>query len=205
LPSLTEPGAHSTEFAPQADPPAVLEMLELSRTHMGGTMRLGLRPTVFQPGSDACTLRQLYGGAGTIWERHRHRYEVAPALVPALEQSGLRFPGRDEKGERMQVLDVPGAPPRFAPCAHALTPGTGHPFFVGLQAHPEFCSRPLNPSPAFLGLVAAACGPAVLAEQIKVQLATFRPPHPEHAMVSEAQIRNNGAPLPQEAPEGQRA
>jgi CTP synthase len=176
--------AHSAEFSEVADPPAVVFMPEVSRTHMGGTMRLGLRPTVFGPGTDGWSkLRKLYGGAGTIWERHRHRYEVAPALVEQLEASGLRFAGKDEKGERMQVLELPD-----------------HPYFVGLQAHPEFCSRPLNPSPPFLGLVAAACGPAILAEQIEVQLATFKPPHSEHAMVSEADMRNNGEPLPKEAP-----
>jgi CTP synthase len=75
-----------------------------------------------------------------------------------------------------------------------------HPFFLGLQAHPEFCSRPLNPSPPFLGLVAAACGQSVLVEQLKVQEETFVPPHPSHAMLSEAQIRNNGEPIPDEIP-----
>jgi CTP synthase len=83
-------------------------MLELSRTHLGGTMRLGLRPTIFQQNTDNSAIRRLYGGADTIWERHRHRYEVAPALVAQIEESGLRFVGRDEKGERMQVLELPG-------------------------------------------------------------------------------------------------
>jgi CTP synthase len=84
-------------------------MPEVSRTHMGGTMRLGLRPTVFQPETeDWSKARKLYGGAPKIWERHRHRYEVNPALVEKLEASGLRFSGRDEKGERMQVVEIPG-------------------------------------------------------------------------------------------------
>lgn len=65
-----------------------------------------------------------------------------------------------------------------------------HPFFVGLQAHPEFCTRPLNPSPPFLGFIAAASGSKVLEEQIAIQLKSFRPPHPVHAMVSEAELRN---------------
>lgn len=58
-----------------------------------------------------------------------------------------------------------------------------HPYFVGLQAHPEFCSRPLNPSPPFLGLVAAACGLEVLEEQIANNEKTYREPHPESAKV----------------------
>lgn len=65
-----------------------------------------------------------------------------------------------------------------------------HPYFVGLQAHPEFCTRPLNPSPPFLGFVAAACDTSVFEEQLKSQLQTFRPPHPKGAMVGEQEIRN---------------
>lgn len=55
-----------------------------------------------------------------------------------------------------------------------------HPFFCGLQAHPEFCTRPLNPSPPYLGFIAAACG--VLAEQIIVQK-SYKAPHPESHLV----------------------
>ena len=113
---------------------------------MGGTMRLGLRPTVFDADSDVSgarpsAVRKLYGGAPKIWERHRHRYEVNPEYIDRLVAQGLRFVGRSENGERMQVLELPG-----------------HPYFVGFQAHPEFCTRPLNPSPPFLGFVAAAAG-----------------------------------------------
>jgi CTP synthase len=60
-----------------------------------------------------------------------------------------------------------------------------HPFFVGLQAHPEFCTRPLNPSPPFLGFVAASCGPDVLEQQMAQQLQSFQPPHPKESMVGE--------------------
>ena len=70
-------------------------------------MRLGLRPTVFQSDSEWSRMRKLYGGAGTIWERHRHRYEVNPAYVERLEASGMTFIGRDEKGERMQLMELP--------------------------------------------------------------------------------------------------
>lgn len=87
-------------------------MPEISRTHMGGTMRLGLRPTVFEPDSEKWSkVRKLYGGAGKIWERHRHRYEVNPQYVERLQKSGLPFIGKDEKGERMQVLELKGKSP----------------------------------------------------------------------------------------------
>ncbi|TFY74719.1 hypothetical protein EWM64_g9293 [Hericium alpestre] len=80
--------------------------------------------------------------------------------------------------------------PRAAP--DRLRAGRGvvedHPFFVGLQAHPEFCTRPLNPSPPFLGFVAAACGPNVLEEYMEDQMKTFEPPHPKVSMTSEAEL-----------------
>ncbi|KAH9973219.1 CTP synthase N-terminus-domain-containing protein [Lactifluus volemus] len=162
------PGAKSTEFNTDPADPVILFMPEISRTHMGGTMRLGLRPTIFQKDSEWSRVRKLYGGADIVWERHRHRYEVNPEYVERLQESGMSFIGRDEKGERMQIMEL-----------------QNHPFFVGLQAHPEFCTRPLNPSPPFLGLVAAACGPDVLEQQMAQQLQTFLPPHPKDAMVGE--------------------
>ncbi|KAH9926776.1 CTP synthase [Fomitopsis serialis] len=173
-------GATSGEFDPDAKHPIIIFMPEISRTHMGGTMRLGLRPTMFQDGSDAWSrARRLYGGAGKVWERHRHRYEVNPAYIEKLTESGMTFVGRDEKGERMQVLEL-----------------KDHPYFVGFQAHPEFCTRPLNPSPPFLGFVAAASGQTVLDEQMEYQLKNFRPPHPEGSMVSEDELRQNDTPPP---------
>jgi hypothetical protein len=66
-----------------------------------------------------------------------------------------------------------------------------HPFFMGFQAHPELCSRPLNPSPPFLGFIAASCGQSDLEEQIQEQLRSFRPPHPEHSMISEEALRKS--------------
>ncbi len=82
-------------------------MPEISRTHMGGTMRLGLRPTVFQEDTEWSRIRKLYGGASVVWERHRHRYEVNPTYVERLHKSGMAFIGRDEKGERMQIMELP--------------------------------------------------------------------------------------------------
>jgi hypothetical protein len=103
-------GAKSTEFAADPVDPIIIFMPEISRTHMGGTMRLGLRPTVFQQDSEWSRIRKLYGGTGTVWERHRHRYEVNPNYVERLHTSGLAFIGRDEKGERMQIMELPSAP-----------------------------------------------------------------------------------------------
>mmetsp|Transcript_18961 Transcript_18961/g.25711 ORF Transcript_18961/g.25711 Transcript_18961/m.25711 type:complete len:109 (+) Transcript_18961:15-341(+) len=103
-------------------------------------MRLGSRATTLSEGSLA---HRLYGSL-TIHERHRHRYEVNPALVPKLEAKGLRFSGVDDTGMRAEVVELDDTSP------------DGHPFFFGLQAHPEYKSRPLQPSPPFLGLIRAA-------------------------------------------------
>ncbi|THH30199.1 hypothetical protein EUX98_g3972 [Antrodiella citrinella] len=168
--------ATSTEFDPKTSHPIIIFMPEISKTHMGGTMRLGLRPTVFDESTKEWSkLRKLYGGADKIWERHRHRYEVNPALIDKLTEGGLSFTGKDEKGERMQKNSS-----FFA----------DHAYFVGLQAHPEFCTRPLNPSPPFLGFVAAAAGTQILDEQLTAQMASFKPPHPHDAMVSEDALKN---------------
>jgi CTP synthase len=73
-------------------------------------MRLGLRPTVFQEGTETWSkARKLYADAPKIWERHRHRYEVNPEWVDRLEAAGLSFTGKDEKGERMQILELKSA------------------------------------------------------------------------------------------------
>lgn len=166
-------------------------MPEGSRTHMGGTMRLGLRPTVFTEGSENAKIRQLYGGAPKIWERHRHRYEVSPRYVKRLEESGFHFVGKDERGERMQIVELPStcrtSRTSVRARSHIISFTIGHPYFVGLQAHPEFCSRPLNPSPPFLGFVAAACGAQELREQCERQ-SEFVPPHPVNSMIDESLI-----------------
>jgi len=191
------PGAASAEFDNQALHPVVIFMPEISKTHMGGTMRLGLRPTVFGASTEEWSkARGLYGGAGKIWERHRHRYEVNPDYIDRLKEGGLEFMGKDEKGERMQFFELRGTSPLHVSVGHRrareLTSRllADHPFFVGLQAHPEFCSRPLNPSPPFLGFIAAASGEAVLKEQVEAQKASFRPPHPENVMISEQALRD---------------
>ena len=102
-------------------------------------MRLGSRPTIFQV--DDCMTRGLYGGAAQVDERHRHRYEVNPDLIEKIEAEGLIFVGKDETGQRCEIFEL-----------------EDHPYYVGVQYHPEFKSRPEKPSPPFLGLLKAASG-----------------------------------------------
>jgi CTP synthase len=135
-------GAHSFEFDPASKHPVVIFMPEMSKTHLGGTMRLGARPTSFvEKHKSSSKAFALYGKQDTISERHRHRYEVNPEYIERLENAGLHFVGQDEKFERMEIIEM-----------------ADHPFFVASQYHPEYKSRPLSPSPLFLGFVLASGG-----------------------------------------------
>ncbi|KAL6714112.1 CTP synthase ura7 [Lecanora helva] len=187
------PQATSAEFNAEAPVPLIIHMPEIDRKTMGATMRLGNRPTIFQPGSEWSRIYKLYrhdrnpslptmngsehAGTGsnstnsttsdinvqdisttnsttqngpqsstepsplTIHERHRHRYEVNPEYVDTLEKAGLNFIGRDESGQRMEILEL-----------------KDHPYFVAVQFHPEYLSKVLKPSKPFLGFVAASAG-----------------------------------------------
>ena len=130
-------GANSTEFEDNPEHAAVVFMPEISKTHLGGTMRLGSRPTLWQ--SEGSKIRALYGPGDAVDERHRHRYEVNPDLIESIEAAGLVFVGKDESGQRCEIFEL-----------------EGHPYYVGVQFHPEFKSRPGRPSPPFLGLLQAA-------------------------------------------------
>ncbi|XP_062205503.1 uncharacterized protein LOC133907458 isoform X2 [Phragmites australis] len=132
-------GANSTEFDPNTKTPCVIFMPEGSKTHMGGTMRLGSRRTFFKVAD--CKSSKLYGNVSYVDERHRHRYEVNPDMVPEFENAGLQFVGKDDTGRRMEIIEIPN-----------------HRYFVGAQFHPEFKSRPSKPSPLFVGLIAASSG-----------------------------------------------
>ncbi|PON44651.1 CTP synthase [Parasponia andersonii] len=131
--------ANSTEFDPNTKNPCVIFMPEGSKTHMGGTMRLGSRRTYFTVMD--CKSAKLYGNRSSVDERHRHRYEVNPEMVGRLEKAGLSFTGKDLTGRRMEIVEL-----------------RNHPYYVGVQFHPEFKSRPGKPSALFSGLIAAACG-----------------------------------------------
>ena len=100
--------ANSTEFNKDTTNPVVIFMPEISTTQMGGTMRLGSRLTIFTSESEESKCRQLYGNLETIYERHRHRYEVNPEYVSSLEEHGMKFVGRDENGERMILMELSG-------------------------------------------------------------------------------------------------
>ncbi|XP_066309119.1 uncharacterized protein [Miscanthus floridulus] len=131
--------ANSTEFDPNTKTPCVIFMPEGSKTHMGATMRLGSRRTFFK--ITDCKSSKLYGNVTYVDERHRHRYEVNPDMVPEFENAGLQFVGKDDTGRRMEIIEMPN-----------------HRYFVGAQFHPEFKSRPSKPSPLFVELIAAASG-----------------------------------------------
>ncbi|KAL6359713.1 hypothetical protein LRP88_07136 [Fusarium phalaenopsidis] len=133
--------AASEEFTANAEHPVIIFMPEGSKTEKGGTMRLGSRATHFQPGSEWSKLRALYGNADVVHERHRHRYEVNPDYVEQLEGAGLHFIGKDDTGNRMEVVEL-----------------KDHPWFVGVQYHPEYQSKVLKASPPVLGFVAASSG-----------------------------------------------
>lgn len=133
--------ATSEEFDAHASNKLIMFMPEVDKTTMGASMRLGLRPTLFQEGSEWSRLRALYAGKTEILERHRHRYEVNPDYIATLEQGGLSFVGKDEAGVRMEVVEI-----------------KDHPWFVAVQFHPEYLSRVLDPSRPYLGFVAASAG-----------------------------------------------
>jgi len=136
------PVATSQEFDAADEDRVIISMPEHHQGKLGGTMRLGLRPTLWQPDSEWSRLRALYGTTSTqIMERHRHRYEVNPKYIAELENKGLTFIGKDETGVRQEIIEL-----------------KDHPWFVGVQFHPEYLSRVLEPSKPYLGFVAAACG-----------------------------------------------
>ncbi|RVX73452.1 CTP synthase [Exophiala mesophila] len=133
--------ASSVELNGETPDPVVIFMPEIDKATMGGNMRLGLRPTIFQEDTEWSRLRHLYNDQASVHERHRHRYEVNPEYISQLSDAGLTFIGKDDKGERMEIIEL-----------------KDHPFFVGVQFHPEYLSRVLKPSPPYLGFVAASAG-----------------------------------------------
>ncbi len=139
------PGASSTEFGPCADPVVGLltEWRRGNQTErrsedgdLGGTMRLGTYPSLLAEGS---LVREAYGGEAEIAERHRHRFEVNVNYRDRLEETGLRFSGMSPDGVLPEIVERPD-----------------HPWFVGVQFHPELKSKPFAPHPLFAGFVGAA-------------------------------------------------
>jgi CTP synthase len=137
--------ANSTEFDEKTAHP-VIDLMEEQRgiTQKGGTMRLGAYPCVLRKGSLAASLYRkcrMQNAECRISERHRHRYELAydGEARKAIEDAGLKVSGLSPDGKLVEVVELPG-----------------HPYFIACQFHPEFKSRPAEPHPLFLGLVAAA-------------------------------------------------
>ncbi|MFQ5891806.1 MAG: glutamine hydrolyzing CTP synthase [Candidatus Methanofastidiosia archaeon] len=126
--------ANSTEIEKKCTP--VIDLLPEQKKirDMGGTMRLGAYKIILKKNS---LIHSLYKKT-TIYERHRHRWEVNPKFIQILENKGLRFTGKSEDG-RMEILELPN-----------------HRFFLGTQFHPELKSRVENLSPPFVGFVKAA-------------------------------------------------
>ncbi|WP_265570559.1 CTP synthase [Sphingomicrobium nitratireducens] len=104
-------------------------------TDLGGTMRLGAYPARL---SDNSKVASVYG-TNEISERHRHRYEVNSHYIPELEKGGLIFSGMSPDGELPEIVERPD-----------------HPWFIGVQFHPELKSRPFDPHPLFTGFIGAA-------------------------------------------------
>jgi len=136
--------AGSTEFGPSEEPVVGLmtewmrgNELEKRRANgdLGGTMRLGAYPAQLAKGSQVA---KIYGGA-LISERHRHRYEVNTRYRERLEAAGVRFCGMSPDGLLPEIIEPPG-----------------HPWFIGVQYHPELKSRPLEPHPLCASVIEAA-------------------------------------------------
>ena len=132
--------ADSGEFKPDC-PHKVIDFMpgQHAKIDKGGTLRLGAYPCVITPGT---TMARCYG-AEKISERHRHRYELNNDYRDALAQNGLTLSGISPDGLLVETVEL-----------------TDRPFFVGVQYHPEFKSRPNRPHPLFLGFVRAAIGGA---------------------------------------------
>ena len=136
--------AGSTEFGP-CDEAVVGLMTEWVRGNrretrseeddLGGTMRLGAYDAVLGEGT---RVREIYGKAN-ISERHRHRYEVNPDYRERLEANGMIFSGMSPDGVLPEIVEIPE-----------------HPWFIGVQYHPELKSKPFDPHPLFTSFIEAA-------------------------------------------------
>ena len=129
-------GAHSTEFARDTPHPVICLMEEQRGVlEKGGTMRLGAQPAVLAEGTKSAAAY----GQRQISERHRHRYEFNLKYRDQLEQAGLVIAGTSPDGSLVEIVEL-----------------ADHPWFVAVQFHPEFKSKPTAAHPLFAGLVAAA-------------------------------------------------
>ena len=137
--------ANSTEFTKDCTPVVALmteweqdgkKQTRTEETDVGGTMRLGAYPCRLKKGTLAF---KLYNNANTIYERHRHRYEVNMPIARQLEEKGLIISGESPDGLLPEIVEL-----------------KDHPFFIAVQFHPEFKSRAFEAHPIFKGFIAAA-------------------------------------------------
>jgi CTP synthase len=141
--------ANSTEFDPNCKSPVIDILPEQKKIEgLGGNMRLGGKEIDLKSGTLAS---KLFDNATKIRLRFRHRYEVDPKYIATLEEHGMIFSGKHPTQPLMQILELSQ---------------DVHPYFIGTQAHPELTSRPLRPSPMFMGLIKAAMR---FAEESKAQ------------------------------------
>jgi CTP synthase len=128
--------AHSTEFDKNSPHPLICLLDEQKTiTDKGGTMRLGAQPARLEPGSLAA---RCYGTT-EISERHRHRYEFNNIYRQQFTAHGMRFSGTSPDGSLVEIIELPE-----------------HPWFLAVQYHPEFKSKPTAPQPLFAGFIGAA-------------------------------------------------
>ncbi len=152
--------ANSTEINSHTPYPVINLLPEQGAiTYKGATMRLGAYPIIIQPSTLAAQLYRVE----TIYERHRHRYEVNPEFMPLLVEKGLKFSGKTEDELRMEILELPS-----------------HYFYLATQFHPEFKSRPGRPDPAFYGFIRA-----ILDQQLGQINPTF-----DHQILDRAEARS---------------
>ncbi|MEW6361977.1 MAG: CTP synthase [Acidobacteriota bacterium] len=131
--------ADSTEFNEQTAFPVIFKLRDLVGVdELGGTMRLGAWECALAEGTLAA---EIYGGAGVISERHRHRYEFNPEFKAVLEKEGMIFSGISPDGKFVEMIELDR---------------DKHPFFIGCQFHPEYKSKPLAAHPLFVAFVKAA-------------------------------------------------
>ena len=129
-------GADSTEVDENAPHKVIYKLRDLLEVDdLGGTMRLGQYACELAPGSVA---QRIYG-ASLIQERHRHRFEFNCLYEPSLTERGMRVSGRSPDGKFVEIAELPS-----------------HPWFIAVQFHPEFQSKPLKPHPLFASFVEAA-------------------------------------------------
>lgn len=161
-------GAHTTEINPKTEYP-VIDILPsqreiIEKSAYGGTMRLGAYAAILDPSSNIFEFYKKTGRLGedqerlknmpeerlgiiddkknVIFERHRHRYEVNPEFIEILEKNGVLFSGRHVRLDSQELMEFMEL--------------KGHPCFIATQGHPEFKSRPENPSPMFIAFIDAA-------------------------------------------------